>query len=77
MTDARAVIANQPCAENMRIGESAADAIIAALAEAGLVIAPRVPTEGMIKVATLTHQQIPPYLIWSIYVSLLEAANEQ
>jgi hypothetical protein len=37
-TDARIVIANQPCAENMRIGESVADAIIAALRAAGLEI---------------------------------------
>ena len=42
MTDAREVIAEQYCVENMKVGGAVADTIIAALSAAGLVIVPRI-----------------------------------
>lgn len=55
-----------------------ADAILAALAEAGLVVVPRKPTEKMMQAALRyvddDTQDALPHGVWQV---MIEAANEQ
>jgi len=83
MSDARAVIASVVVAEiksaagnvaGLRLADNAADAILAALAEAGLVIVPRAPTEKMVDAGLRASEA---QSVRRIYFEMLRAANEQ
>lgn len=80
MSDARTVLASVPL-HRLRFGENdlylsqaSIDAILAALAEAGLVIVPRVPTLKMCKAG----EAVPDMRLTShVWKAMVEAANEQ
>lgn len=76
MSDARTVIASAiaPINKSHWTDAAYADAILAALAEAGLRVVPEVPTELMLQagVAASERQRVS-----GIYRAMVEAANEQ
>jgi hypothetical protein len=82
MSDARTVIAATEIKVTdgddgyivIALGPDGADAILAALAEAGLVIVPRAPTEKMVDAGLRASEA---QSVRRIYFEMLGAANEQ
>jgi hypothetical protein len=87
MSDARKIIADTVIAElhsvlgdakcQLRMTELGADAILAALADAGLVIVPREPTEKMIAAPVDHDDCIYKETTRKVWRAMVEAANEQ
>ena len=79
MSDARTVIAEYkigyPNTNGLALGCVHADAILAALAEAGLVVVPRVPTEKMC--LEVKRAFVNCTTIGEMWAGMIEAANEQ
>jgi hypothetical protein len=80
MSDALTVIAKTTYSwrvRNFSAAEREAEAILAALAEAGLVIVTRVPTMKMLNAAIDPDRCVYEETARAVYRAMVEAANEQ